>query len=187
MATKIKGINKDWTLFLDRDGVINQEKDKDYIHTWDEFIFYDGVKEAFKIFNSIFKYIIVVTNQRGVGKGVTQLNNLHIIHQNMKAEIEINGGRVDGIYFCPDIDPNSPNRKPNAGMALQAKQDFPAIDFNKSIMIGNTLSDMGFGRNIGATTIFLPTTRPEVSHTESNIDAVYKSLFHFAETLQSFR
>jgi D-glycero-D-manno-heptose 1,7-bisphosphate phosphatase len=176
-------IDLSWTLFLDRDGVINHEKHLGYINTWDEFFFYDGVKEAIKIFTGRFNRIVVVTNQKGVGKGITKLKDLQIIHQNMLAEIEKAGGKIDKIYFCPDLDENSPNRKPNAGMALQAKKDFTEIDFTKSIMVGNTLGDMQFGRNIGAVTIFLPTTMPEVSHTDERIDAVYASLLHFAKSL----
>jgi len=183
VANKIKQINNNWTLFLDRDGVINHEKHLGYINTWDEFVFYDGVKEAVKIFTTRFKYILVVTNQKGVGKGVTKLENLYIIHQNMITAIETAGGRIDKVYFCPDLEETSPNRKPNPGMALQAKQDFPSIDFSRSVMVGNTLGDMQFGRNIGATTIFLPTTRPESEHTDESIDAVYPSLLHFAQAL----
>ena len=183
MANKFEAINNNWTLFLDRDGVINHEKHLDYINTWDEFVFYDGVKEAIKIFTSRFKYIVVVTNQKGVGKGITQLANLQIIHQNMLSEIKNAGGRIDRIYFCPDLDETSLNRKPNPGMAFQAKQDFPEIDFTRSIMVGNTLGDMQFGRNIGAITVFLPTTRREVEHADEHIDAVYPSLLHFAQAL----
>lgn len=180
---KLKNIDNTWTLFLDRDGVINHEKHLDYIHTWDEFVFYEGVKEAMKIFAERFKHIFVVTNQKGVGKGMTLLKDLNTIHKNMLAEIKMNGGRIDKVYFCTDLEETSPCRKPNPGMAYQAKEDFPAIDFNKSIMVGNTLSDMEFGRNIGAVTIFLPTTRPEVEHTDDRIDAVYASLLHFAKAL----
>lgn len=176
-------IDLNWTLFLDRDGVINHEKHLGYINNWDEFVFYDGVKEAIKIFTGRFKHLFVVTNQKGVGKGITSPDNLQIIHQNMLTEIESAGGKIDKIYFCPDLDENSPNRKPNAGMALQAKQDFPEVDFSRSVMVGNTLGDMQFGRNIGAITIFLPTTRPASEHTDERIDAVYPSLLHFAQAL----
>lgn len=176
-------IDKTWTLFLDRDGVINHEKYLDYIHTWDEFVFYDGVKDAIQIFAAKFKYIIVVTNQKGVGKGVTKLEDLDIIHKNMQVEIENAGGRIDRIYFCTDLDTESPNRKPNPGMGLQAINHFPDIDINKTIMIGNTISDMQFGRNLGIKTIFLPTTRAEVRFDDERIDAVYDSLFSFAKAL----
>ena len=177
-------IDNTWTLFLDRDGVINHEKHLDYIHTWDEFTFYEGVKEAIAIFAKTFNRIIVVTNQKGVGKGVTKLEDLNLIHKNMIAAIEEKGGRIDAVYFCPDKEPESPNRKPNPGMGLQAIKDFPDINISKAIMVGNTLSDMQFGRNLGVKTIFLPSTRPEVDLNDERIDVVYESLISFANDLK---
>ena len=179
----LKQIDNNWTLFLDRDGVINYEKHKDYIHTWDEFRFYEGVKEAIAIFAKQFKHIIVVTNQRGVGRALTKPEDLELIHKNMIAELEKARGRIDAIYFCPDLDDSSPNRKPNPGMGLQAAKDFIGIDLSKAIMIGNTLSDMQFGRNLGIKTIFLPTTHPEVDLSDERIDAVYPTLLSFAKVL----
>ncbi len=178
-------IDNTWTLFVDRDGVINHEKHQDYIHTWDEFVFYEGVQEAIAVFANRFSHIIVVTNQKGIGKGVTKLDDLQLIHANMISEIEKAGGRIDAVYFCPDLDDESPNRKPNPGMGLQAIKDFPEIDLNKAIMVGNTLSDMQFGRNLGVQTIFLPTTRPEVDLNDERIDGVFNSLIDFANALQS--
>ena len=183
MQIPINQIDNSWTLFLDRDGVINHEKHKDYIHSWDEFVFYDGVHQAIETFSKIFHRIIIVTNQKGVGKGLTKIEDLLQIHNNMKASIQEAGGRIDAIYFCSDLDDNSHNRKPNPGMGIQAKNDFPDIDFSKTIMVGNTLSDMEFGRNIGAYTVFLPTTRPEVSIDDSRIDLVQVSLFELSQTL----
>lgn len=177
---QLKNINNSWTLFLDRDGVINHEKKDDYIHTWEDFEFYDGVKEAMKIFNEIFGRIILVTNQRGIARGLTKLEDLEIIHKNMQEEIEISGGRIDRIYFCPDMD--GPNRKPNHGMGLQAIQDFTDIDLSRSMMIGNTISDMAFGRNLGvAINIFLPTTRKEVDVKDEGIDLVFPDLISAAK------
>ena len=179
----IKNIDKTWTIFIDRDGVINHEKHLDYIHTWDEFVFYEGVKDAIKIFAEVFNRVVVVTNQKGVGKGLTKLEDLNTIHANMKAAIEEAGGRIDAIYFCTDLNEDSPNRKPNPGMGLMAKNDFPEIDFNKAIMIGNTISDMEFGRNLGVHTVFLPTTRPDVDINDQRIDLVTDSLRSFSELL----
>ena len=178
----LKTIDRSWTLFIDRDGVINHEKKDDYIHTWEEFKFYDGVKEAMKIFHEIFGRIILVTNQRGIAKGLTKLENLEIIHKNMVREIEIAGGRIDQIYFCADMD--GLYRKPNHGMGLQAIKDFPDIDLTKSVMIGNTLSDMAFGRNLGvALNIFLPTTRKEIDVNDPQIDLVFPDLISAAKAL----
>lgn len=178
----LKNINPAWTLFIDRDGVVNEEKHLDYIHKWDEFKFYPGVKEAFKIFNKRFGIIIMITNQRGVAKGLTKLEDLHLIHKNMLQEIEDTGGRIDKIYVCTEME--SPNRKPNSGMGLQARKDFTEIDLSKSIMIGNTLSDMKFGRNLGVSiNIFLPTTRKEVPLNHEDIDIVFNDLISVAKAL----
>ena len=178
----LKNIDSSWTLFIDRDGVINDEKHDDYIHKWEEFKFYKGVKKAFEIFNQKFGVIVIITNQRGVAKGLTKIDDLHHIHKNMQQEIKEAGGRVDNIYVCTEME--SENRKPNPGMGLQAIKDFPAIDLSKSLMIGNTLSDMKFGRNLGvAINIFLPTTRKEVSLNHDDIDLVFNDLISVAKAL----
>lgn len=176
-------IDQTWTLFLDRDGVINYEKHKDYIHTWEEFRFYDGVKEAIKTFSEKFNRIIIVTNQKGIGKGLTKPADLHDIHTMMQQEIEQAGGHIDAIYFCGDLDDNSPNRKPNPGMGYMAAERFEDINFSRAIMVGNTISDMEFGRNLGMCTVFLPTTRPEVNIHDPRIDLVVDSLLSFSHML----
>ena len=178
----IKDINSTWTLFIDRDGVVNEEKYQDYIHSWDEFKFYNGVKQAFRIFNNKFGIIIMITNQRGVARGLTKLENLELIHKNMLQEIVEAKGRIDQIYFC--IDMESEYRKPNPGMGLQALKDFPSIDLSKSVMIGNTLSDMKFGRNLGiAINIFLSTTKKDISSEHEDIDLIYSDLISVAKDL----
>lgn len=178
----LKNIDRSWTLFIDRDGVVNDEKHDDYIHSWEEFKFYEGVKDAFEIFNKKFGVIVMITNQRGVAKGLTKIEDLHLIHKNMLQEIENANGRIDRIYFCTDME--GENRKPNTGMGLQALKDFPAIDLSKSMMIGNTLSDMKFGRNLGvAMNIFLPTTRKNVPFDHEDIDLVFDDLISVAKAL----
>ena len=155
--------DKTWTLFLDRDGVINIEKVDDYIHHWDEFKFYDGVVDAIAELSLVFGKTIIVTNQKGVGKGVTKLENVHTIHDNLLQSVLAAGGKIDTVFFCPDTDSDSPNRKPNPGMAFQAKALYPNINFEKSLMVGNNLSDMQFGRNAGMKTAFVRTTQPDLS------------------------
>jgi histidinol-phosphate phosphatase family protein len=140
------------------------------------------VKEAFRIFRKKFGIIIMITNQRGVAKGLTKIEDLHLIHKNMVQEIENEDGRIDRIYFCTDME--SENRKPNPGMGLNAINDFPKIDLSKSIMIGNTLSDMRFGRNLGvAINIFLPTTRKDIPPDHEDIDLVFDDLISVAKAL----
>jgi D-glycero-alpha-D-manno-heptose 1-phosphate guanylyltransferase len=178
------GPGKDWTLFIDRDGVINIEKENDYIHNWEEFVWYEDAIASMVAFSKMFARIIMVTNQKGVGKGVTRLGDLQTIHRNMTEAIVQAGGRIDAIYFCPDTNDDSPNRKPNPGMAFQAKANFPAIDFSRSLMIGNNLSDMQFGRNAGMHTVFLRTTQPGISLPEALADMETPTLSHLVKAWQ---
>ena len=180
---ELKNIDTSWTLFLDRDGVINHEKKMDYILNWNEFRFYDGVTTALSILNKKFNTIVMVTNQKGVGKKLMIIDDLTTIHNNMLKEIETNGGRIDKIYFCSDLEDTSPNRKPNAGMAFKAKADFANIDFTKSIIVGNKLSDMQFGRNAGMYTVFVATTNPEIPTPHPLIDLRFNNLAEFASAL----
>lgn len=179
----LQQIDKTWTLFLDRDGVINDEKLGEYILHWDHFIFSTGVLDIFKKLSDSFGRIIIVTNQRGVGKALMTQEALDTIHFEMQREVEIVGGRIDKIYFCTDTNDQNPMRKPNAGMAFQAKKDFPEIDFSKAVMVGNKLSDMRFGRNAGMFTAFVATTNPETPFPHPDIDLRFNSLAYFANTL----
>jgi D-glycero-D-manno-heptose 1,7-bisphosphate phosphatase len=173
-------IDKSWSLFLDRDGVINGEKKDEYVLRLEEFIFFDGVLQALKILNEVFGVIVIVTNQKGVGKGLMTLDDLHSIHAHMMREINLHGGRIDHIYYCTDIDNDSPNRKPQPGMGLQAQKDFSQIDFHKSIMVGNKLTDMQFGRSLGCKTVFIATTDPETPFPHALIDVRFNTLLEFA-------
>jgi len=177
-------IDKSWTLFLDRDGVINEDKIGSYIFNRNEFIFMPGAAEAIKIFSDVFGLIVIVTNQRGVGKGLMTVEDLEDIHIYMREGLAKLGGKIDKIYFAPDLHNGGPNRKPLPGMAHQAKADFPQIDFHKSIMVGNKLSDMEFGRNIEAKTIFIPSTNPETPFPHSMIDERLDSLYELAKCLR---
>ena len=181
----LRNINKDWTLFLDRDGVINHEKYQDYVYHYDEFLFYEGVPEAMKVFAGIFGPIVLTTNQRGVGRGLMTEAALEDIHTKMTRDLRAAGGRIDRIYYCTSTDNNHPNRKPNPGMVFDAKQDLPSIDLSKAIIVGNNLSDMEFGRNAGIYTVFVKTTHPEQAIPHPWIDLAFDSLPDFAKALQS--
>jgi histidinol-phosphate phosphatase family protein len=142
-------LDTSWSLFLDRDGVINEKLEDDYVKSWGEFRFKLGALEALAELRKLFGRIFIITNQRGVGLGKITEEGLNVIHANMLFEIEEASGKIDEVYYCVDTDNNSPYRKPNIGMGLLAKQDFPAIYFSKSIMVGDSISDMEFGERLG--------------------------------------
>ena len=178
-------IDKTWTLFLDRDGVIDVDKEDSYIFNRHEFFFLEGVLASVKKLNETFGTIVMVTNQKGIGKGLMTVADLDDIHAYMMGEITAHGGRIDKIYYAADIDDNHPDRKPQPGMAFKAKKDFPQIDFNKSMMVGNRVTDMEFGRNAGMHTVFLTTTNPEVPFPNPLIDARFESLYSFTHALNN--
>ena len=172
-------INDDWTLFLDRDGVINVRIIDGYVTKTEEFEFLPNVIEAFKIFKNKFKRIIVVTNQQGVGKGVMTIEDVISVHNYMNQQIENQGGKIDKIYFCPQLKSVADNyRKPSPKMAFFAKDNFPEIDFSKSIMVGDMNSDIEFGKNAGMKTVFIGDNELKI-----NPDSRYDSLYDFAKTL----
>ncbi|PUZ27085.1 D-glycero-D-manno-heptose 1,7-bisphosphate phosphatase/D-glycero-alpha-D-manno-heptose 1-phosphate guanylyltransferase [Chitinophaga costaii] len=177
-------IDNTWTLFLDRDGVINEEIHHGYVLHWNMFHFTEGAPQALGMLARRFTRIVVVTNQRCIGKGLLTTEGLQDIHQRMQQAILPSGGRIDRIYHCPDLDAHSPCRKPQPGMALQAQHDFPEINFSRSIMVGNTGSDMQFGKQLGMYTVFIPSTQPHLLFPHPLQDARYDSLLHFAKAIQ---
>ena len=149
-------------LFLDRDGVLNE--DQGYVHRWEDFRWIPGAKEAVAAFNRAGWLVLVVTNQSGVGRGYYSEEAMHALHARMNADLSEAGAHVDAIYFCPDHPdaplqryrhPDPPNRKPNPGMILQALQDWP-IDAERSILVGDKPSDLEAALRAGVRGVLFP-------------------------------
>jgi len=156
-------IDKTWSLFLDRDGVINKRLMADYVKNLEEFEFLPGVKNAVKKFSEVFGRVFVITNQRGIARKLMTEEDLRIVHDFMQAEFKNSGGNIDKVYFCPhDRDEDCGCRKPSPGMAFNAQKDFPEVDFSKSIMVGDTSPDMEFGKNTGMYTIKVTEKNTEI-------------------------
>lgn len=182
MTLNSLNIDNSWTLFLDRDGVLNKRLENDYVKNWSEFEFLDGVLDTLRYFNKRFGRILVVTNQQGIGKGLYRTEDLEVIHRNMLYEVRFHGGRIDKVYFSPHLaSQQHPDRKPGTGMGLKAKADFPEIDFKKSLMIGDSMSDMEFGKRLGMVTVYIGEAISEDKH----IDFQFSSLSKVADFLQN--
>jgi len=129
------------TVFLDRDGVVNRNRD-DYVKCWEEFEFLPGSLEALRMLASHSVRVIVVTNQSAVGRGIVSRETLDDIHRRMVAEVEAHGGRIDAILCCPHApDEGCRCRKPQPGLLLEAIRRF-RIDPAASCFIGDSLSDL---------------------------------------------
>lgn len=155
-------IDDSWTLFLDRDGVINKRIVGDYVRNTNQFEPLPGAIEAIVSFSKKFGRVFVVTNQQGIGKGLMTHEDLKTVHDELIYLVEAKGGKIDHVYYAPQLAAeNSQMRKPNPGMAHQAKSDFENVDLGKSIMIGDSVSDMGFAENAGVIPIFLNDSKEE--------------------------
>ena len=108
---------------------------------------------------------------------------LREINRNMRAAIQESGGRVDKIYAATAVTDDDHNRKPNTGMGLQAQEDFSEIDFKKSVMIGNSISDMEFGKRLSMYNVFLTTKHEPFSLPNDLIDEQFSSLYDWASRL----
>lgn len=141
-------------VFLDRDGVINRKLDGRYVCSFKEFSFMPGALTSISKLSDVFKYVIIITNQQGIGKGLMTKSDLENLHYEMKSEIEKKGGRIDAIYYCPDLASKKCNcRKPGTKMFENAIKDFPKIDVQKSFMIGDSDSDIEAGEAMYLNTV----------------------------------
>jgi histidinol-phosphate phosphatase family protein len=175
-------VDESWTLFLDRDGVINRKIDNDYVKSIGEFEFLPGVLESLYSLQDYFYKIIIVTNQQGIAKGTMTEEGLDKVHQYLLYEVEKAHARIDQIYHCPHFASECTFcRKPNNGMALMAQADDPIIDFEKSIIVGDSISDMEFGKKSGMHTVMIGSQKSQ------NCDIFVPSLISFSNLLLKYQ
>jgi histidinol-phosphate phosphatase family protein len=153
---KLVLVDSGWTLFLDRDGVINERVFGGYILKYEDFLFKKGVLETAKELFGKFGRVIVVTNQQCVSKGLISIDGLNLLHQKMEQDFQDAGARIDHVFVAIERKDEAPfMRKPNSKMAELAQMEFPEIDFNKSIMVGDTDGDLNFGKILGMKTVLI--------------------------------
>lgn len=173
------------TLFLDRDGVVNEQIVGGYVESVDQFVFKDLFFDAMKLLRPCFKHIILVTNQQGIGKKICTQAQVDAVHSFMQMRLLSQHTPMDAIYCCPHLASDHCDcRKPNIGMALQARNDFPDIDFSDSVMVGDSLSDMQFAFNAGIQPVHVGAIRhPEFDEILSLTKYHFDSLYDFAHYL----
>ncbi len=149
-------IDQSWTLFLDRDGVINQRNFDGYILQWPDFHFAEGLLAAAAQIGHMFSNIFVVTNQQCVAKGLISETELQDIHQQMSFSLAAHGLKIREVKAAFERKGEAPfRRKPNTTMALELQETYASIDFKKSIMVGDTDADIQFGKDLGMYTVLV--------------------------------
>jgi D-glycero-D-manno-heptose 1,7-bisphosphate phosphatase len=133
-------------LFLDRDGVINvRPAEHDYVKSWSEFEFIAGIERVIRQANEKGILVIVITNQRGIARGLMTERDLLDIHEKMKAALKKKGAVIDAIYYCPHNEGECDCRKPKPGMIWKAAKEFD-IDITKSVYV----DDMDIAAGVNA-------------------------------------
>ena len=167
-------------LFLDRDGVINIEKD--YLYKIDDFEFIEGIIELTKYFQNLDYKIVVVTNQSGIARGYYSEDDFKSLTFWMKKEFLKYGVELLEVYHCPhhpDISGECVCRKPKPGMLLQAAQEY-GIDLKNSIIVGDKERDIEAGINAGLTETFLFDESSKVKSSQAkyiinNLNQIWKN------------
>jgi D-glycero-D-manno-heptose 1,7-bisphosphate phosphatase len=171
-VTKPKGHSKRRllrTVFLDRDGILNEKMPEDqYVTCWEEFHVLPGVPQALRRLNEANLRVIVVSNQRGIARGLCTMADVDAIHTAFQRQLagagahpgahpdsHLPGAHIDAFFVCPHDKDKCNCRKPLPGLFHQAIAKFPNITPATSVMIGDSLSDIEFGSNLGMQTIFI--------------------------------
>lgn len=126
-----------------------------YVTAWADFRVLPGVPAAVARLNRAGLRVIVVSNQRGIALGLYSEADVAAIHANLQSALKANGAHVDAFYFCPHDKGQCDCRKPLPGMFEQAQRAFPDITASTSAMVGDSLSDIEFGKRLGMRTVFI--------------------------------
>jgi D-glycero-D-manno-heptose 1,7-bisphosphate phosphatase len=144
------------TVFLDRDGVLNEKMPEHrYVTRWEEFRVLPGVPEALRRLNEAGLRVVVVSNQRGIAKGLYTWADLEAMHAQFQRLLEREGAHIDAFFICPHETGECNCRKPLPGLFEQAVARFPEITAATSVVIGDSIVDIEFGRRLGMSTIFI--------------------------------
>ncbi|OJW03481.1 MAG: hypothetical protein BGO39_10530 [Chloroflexi bacterium 54-19] len=151
------------TIFVDRDGVINQNR-ADHVLTWQDFHFLEGSLEALALLNQARYQVIVVTNQAAITRKLISVAELDFIHQQMCDVIEAHGGYVKNIFYCHHLPTEGCNcRKPKPGLLLQAAQNYN-INLAESWLVGDHLTDVQAATAAGAKPVLVLTGRGQSAY-----------------------
>jgi D-glycero-D-manno-heptose 1,7-bisphosphate phosphatase len=144
------------TVFLDRDGILNEKMTEHrYVTRWEEFRVLPGVPEALRRLNDAGLRVVVVSNQRGIAKGLYTAADLEEMHAKFQRLLDLDSARIDAFFICPHEADQCNCRKPLPGLFKQAVARFPEITAATSVMIGDSPTDIEFGRRVGMKTVLV--------------------------------
>lgn len=144
------------TVFLDRDGILNEKMPEgQYVTRWGKFHVLPGVPQALRRLKEAGLRVFVVTNQRGIARGLYTAADVDAIHAAFQQQLAGEGAQIDAFFVCPHDEGECSCRKPLPGLFDQAVAHFPGITAGTSVMIGDSISDIEFARRLGMAAIFV--------------------------------
>ena len=157
-------------IFLDRDGVVNKEKD--YLYKLEDFEFIDDVFDVLKFFQSKGYLIFIITNQSGINRGFYSIEDYTKLTDWMLKKFKQQSIIISKVYFCPHRpDEQCKCRKPKPQMILEAKKEFD-LDLKNSLLVGDKNSDIEAGKNAGITNLFLVATGHNINENKFNAKVI---------------
>ncbi len=158
-------------VFFDRDGVVNDPRDNYYVTSWSQFHFNEGIAEVIRNVKLAGCLAILVTSQRGVGKGVMTRAALDEIHAKMQESLAVHGADFDAIYAYCGEDSDAPRAKPRPDMIYEAVAEH-GVDLHRSLIVGDADRDIEMGRNAGIPTVRLIAEKPVGVEADKTVKSV---------------
>ena len=154
---KYREMTQSRVVFVDRDGVINEDL-FDYVKDWEDFRFNEGVVEGLKRLTKADYKIILISNQAGVGDGEFTEEKHWAIHQRMLEVFQREGIHLDNAYYCLHGKKEGCQcRKPKTGLFERASRNGLAFDKTRTYFLGDKTTDVEAGKNFGLRTILIRT------------------------------
>jgi D-glycero-D-manno-heptose 1,7-bisphosphate phosphatase len=172
-------------VFLDRDGTLNvKPREGEYVERPEEIELLPGAAEGVRMLNRAGFWTGVVTNQRGVALGRMSAADVDAVHERLERLLGREGASLDAIYTCPHESGDCRCRKPHPGMLLRAREENPALDFQKAAIVGDSSTDLQAGRHVGAETVLISAPGdPEDRSARALADHIVPSLLDAARLL----
>jgi D-glycero-D-manno-heptose 1,7-bisphosphate phosphatase len=149
------------TVFLDRDGTINESPPEgEYVTAPDGIRLLPGAAQAIQLLNEHPAKAVVVTNQRGIALERMTEDDLAAVHERLESELARRGAHLDGIVHCPHESGTCDCRKPGTGMFERAVDEIEGVSIEHAAMVGDTARDVEAGRRLGLTTVRIGASAP---------------------------
>jgi len=170
-------------IFLDRDGVINV--DNGFVYKWENWQWAAGAIEGLLKLKDMPFALVVVTNQSGVGHGLYKEEDVISLHKKMEEELREKGVKFEAILYCPHRrDAGCGCRKPETGMAKEAEKVVGPVDYRGSLVVGDKIADMEFGKKLGMKTVLIKSKYWSRDELREKPDKIAGSLLEAADFIR---